>query len=63
MYSGCKVITVPVVMTWDRLVTRHFKGYMKQLEDTDRLMAYMQSVVLKRTCKGMLEDCQRMAGR
>lgn len=63
MYPGCKVITVPVVMTWDGLVTRHFKGYMKQLEVTDRLMAYMQSVVLKRTCEGILKDCQRMAGR
>lgn len=60
MYPGCKVITVPVVMTWDGLVTRHFKGYMKQLEVTDRLMAYVQSVVLKRTCQSILEDCRRI---
>ncbi|XP_040076971.1 uncharacterized protein LOC120848936 [Ixodes scapularis] len=41
MYLGCKVITVPVVMTWDGIVTKHFKGYMKQLKVTDILMAYM----------------------
>lgn len=45
MYPVCKVATVLVVMTWDGPVTRHFKGCMKQFEVTDRLMAYMQSVV------------------
>ncbi|XP_040078325.1 uncharacterized protein LOC120850049 [Ixodes scapularis] len=60
MYPGCKVITVPVVMIWDGLVTRNFKGYMKQLEVTDRLLAYMQSVVLKRTCESILEDRRRI---
>ena len=60
MYPGSQVRTIPVVMTWDGLVTRHFKGYMKQLDVNDRLMAYMQSVVLKRTCESILEDCRRI---
>ncbi|KAM7281780.1 hypothetical protein ISCGN_005698 [Ixodes scapularis] len=50
-------------MTWDGLLTRHFKGYMKQLEVTDRLLAYMQSVVLKQTCESILEDCRRIQRR
>ncbi|XP_040064893.1 uncharacterized protein LOC120838856 [Ixodes scapularis] len=41
MVPGCKVITLPVVMSWDGLVTKHFKSYRKQLEVTDRLMALM----------------------
>ncbi|XP_042148657.1 uncharacterized protein LOC120848510 [Ixodes scapularis] len=56
MYTGCKVIATLVVTTWDGLVTRHFKGYMKQLEVTERLTAHMQSVV----CESIVEDCRRM---
>ena len=50
--------TIPVVMTWDGLVTKHFKSYMKQLQVKDKLVAYMQSVVLKRICESILIDCR-----
>ena len=58
IHRGTKVITIPVVMTWDGLVTRHFKRHMKQLQVKDKLVAYMQSVVLKRTCESILIDCR-----
>ena len=35
IHRGTKVITIPVVMTWDGLVTRHFKRHMKQLQVKD----------------------------
>ena len=40
------------------LVTKHFKRHMKQLQVSNRLQAYIQSVVLKRTCKSILVDCR-----
>ena len=44
-------------MTWDVLVTRYFKHYMKQLEVEQRLLAYIQTVVLKKTCESILATC------
>ena len=55
---GTTVTIIPVVMTWDGLVTRHFKRYMKQLQVKPRLQAYMQTLVLKRTCESILVDCR-----
>ena len=59
MYQGHSVEIIPVVMTWDGLVTHHFKKYMKKLEVKNRLLGYIQSVVLKRTCESILIDCRR----
>ena len=58
IHPGTQVTTIPVVMTWDGLVTRHFKRYMKQLQVTSKLQAYIQSVVLKKTCESILVDCR-----
>ena len=58
MYNAQNVTTVPVVMTWDGLVTKHFKRHMKRLQVEDKLVAYIQSVVLKRTCESILIDCR-----
>ena len=58
LYPGSTVTIIPVVMTWDGLVTRHFKHYMKQLEVKPRLLAYMQSVVLKKTCESIISTCR-----
>ena len=46
-------------MTWDGLVTNHFKRYMKMLEINEKIQAYMQTVVLKRTCESILIDCRQ----
>ena len=58
IHPGTRVTVIPVVMTWDGLVTGHFKRYAKQLQVEDRLVAYMQSVVLKKTCESILVDCR-----
>ena len=58
LYPGTTVTIIPVVMTWDGLVTRYFKHYMKQLEVKPRLLAYMQSVVLKKTCESIISTCR-----
>ena len=56
LYPGTNVTIIPVVMTWDGLVTRHFKRYMQQLQVKKRLQAYMQTMVLKKTCESILAD-------
>ena len=56
LYPGTNVTIIPVVMTWNGLVTRHFKRYMQQLQVKKRLQAYMQTVVLKKTCESILAD-------
>ena len=52
------VTIIPVVMTWDGLVTRYIKHYMKQLGVEQRLLAYMQTLVLKKTCESILATCR-----
>ena len=37
-------------------MTKHFKRHIKQLQVSSRLQAYIQSVVLKRTCESILVD-------
>ena len=59
LFPGTKVTIIPVVMTWDGLVTRHFKRYMNQLQVSKRLQAYMQTVVLKKTCESILTDMRK----
>ena len=52
IHLGTRTKQIPVVMTWDGLVTNHFK----QLGIFSRLQAYIQIVVLKRTCESI--DCR-----
>ena len=59
MYNGAKVTTIPVVITWDGLVTRYFKKYMSKLGVEKRLQAHIQTIVLKRTCESVLIDFRR----
>jgi len=58
IYPGTKVTIIPVVMTWDGLVTKHFARYLQQLQVNNKLLAYMQTVVLKKTCESILIDCR-----
>ncbi|MDE5978285.1 MAG: reverse transcriptase family protein [Turicibacter sp.] len=60
MHRGAKVTIVPVVLTWDGLVTRHFKRYMSQLGVSERIQAYIQGQTLKRTCESILVDARSM---
>ena len=38
-------------MTWDGLVTKYHKKYIKELDITNNIKAYIQSKVLKKTLK------------
>ncbi|XP_029654655.1 uncharacterized protein LOC115228141 [Octopus sinensis] len=50
----CQVKIIPVVLTWDGVVTRCFKNYMDKLYIEKSTMTYIQSVVLKRTLESMI---------
>ena len=52
------VTIVPIVLTWDGLVTKHFKRYMKKFKVNNRLQAYIQTVGLRRTWESILIDCR-----
>ena len=40
---------VPFVITWDGVVTKYNKDYRETLKITDKMLAYIQTVVLKKT--------------
>ncbi|XP_029657533.1 uncharacterized protein LOC115231715 [Octopus sinensis] len=50
----CQVKIIPVVLTWDSVVTRCFKNYMDKLYIEKSTMTYIQAVVLKRTLESMI---------
>ena len=47
LYPGTNVTIIPVVMTWDGLVTRHFKRYMQQLLVGNSKMFHIVAVVIE----------------
>jgi hypothetical protein len=49
MIYKCKTTIIPYVLTWDGIVTSFHKKYQKQLGVDRYIVAYIQSVVLKRT--------------
>ncbi|XP_029654797.1 uncharacterized protein LOC115228332 [Octopus sinensis] len=48
-----KVKVIPVVMTWDGIVSRFFKGHLDVLKLEERVRAYIQTVVLRKTLESM----------
>nr|XP_027199818.1 uncharacterized protein LOC113793939 [Dermatophagoides pteronyssinus] len=53
---GAKVVQIPVVLTWDGLVTRYFKKYMEMLQVDQRTQAYIQYKTIKKTAESILID-------
>ncbi|XP_029655769.1 uncharacterized protein LOC115229584 [Octopus sinensis] len=51
-----KVKIIPVVLTWDGVVSRYFKNYMDKLSIEKATRTYIQSVVLKRTLESMVVE-------
>ncbi|XP_029656130.1 uncharacterized protein LOC115230029 [Octopus sinensis] len=51
-----KVKIIPVVLTWDGVVSRYFKNYMDKLSIEKATRIYIQSVVLKRTLENMVVE-------
>ncbi|KAI5148113.1 hypothetical protein ENBRE01_3047, partial [Enteropsectra breve] len=56
---NARVQIIPIVMTWDGIVTKFFDSYCKKLGIKDRIRAYMQYVVLKRTLESIVIDFRR----
>lgn len=56
MYGRAKVTLVPIVLTWDGLVTKYFKKHMATLNINKKVQGYIQNVVLKRTLESIMID-------
>ncbi|XP_029654831.1 LOW QUALITY PROTEIN: tyrosine--tRNA ligase, cytoplasmic-like [Octopus sinensis] len=54
-----KVNIIPVVLTWDGIVSKYFKKYLDSIRVREHLIAYMQSIVLKRTMESTVLDFRR----
>ncbi len=54
-----KVKIIPIVMTWDGIVTIYHKNYLKELGITKNIQAYMQSKILKKTLESINFDFRR----
>ena len=46
-------------MTWDGLVTKYHKKYIKELDITNNIEAYIQSKVLKKTLESISFEHRR----
>ncbi|TBU03656.1 hypothetical protein CWI36_0887p0020, partial [Hamiltosporidium magnivora] len=49
----CSVEIIPYVITWDGIVTKYHKTYLKRLQIPMNVEAYIQSIVLKKTRASM----------
>jgi hypothetical protein len=57
-----KTKIIPWVMTWDGIVTKLHKQYLKELGINQKLEAYMQSIVIKKTLESISLDYRRKEG-
>ena len=54
-----KLNIIPIVMTWDGIVTIYHKKYLKQLGIKPKIQAYMQFITLKKTLESINFDFRR----
>jgi hypothetical protein len=54
-----KTVIIPYVLTWDGVVTRYHDKYRRNLEISNRIEAYIQSLVLKKTLESISIDFRR----
>ena len=54
-----KTRIIPWVMTWDGIVTKTHKYYLKELEINNNIEAYMQSLVIRKTLESISLDHRR----
>ncbi|TBT98324.1 hypothetical protein CWI36_2438p0010 [Hamiltosporidium magnivora] len=52
----CSVEIIPYVMTWDGIVTKYYKTYVKRLQIPMNVEAYIQFIVLKKTVETISFD-------
>ena len=50
---------IPYVMTWEGLVTKYHKRYMKEIGIETKTEAYIQSIVLKKTLESISFERRR----
>ncbi|TBU11328.1 hypothetical protein CWI38_1263p0010, partial [Hamiltosporidium tvaerminnensis] len=55
----CSVKIIPYVITWDGIVTKYHKTYLKRLQIPINVEAYIQSIVLKKTVETISFDRRR----
>ncbi|TBT99921.1 hypothetical protein CWI39_1847p0010, partial [Hamiltosporidium magnivora] len=55
----CSVEIIPYVMTWDGIVIKYHKTYVKRLQIPINVEAYIQSIVLKKTVETISFDRRR----
>jgi hypothetical protein len=59
MQYKAKSRIIPYVMTWDGVVTKFHRRYLKELSITPKIEAYIQSIVLKKTLESISLDKRR----
>ncbi|KAF9760814.1 hypothetical protein NGRA_3010 [Nosema granulosis] len=56
---GFKTSIIPYVLTWDGVVINYHEIYRRRLEISDRIEAYIQSLVFKKTLESISLDFRR----
>ncbi|KAF7678815.1 hypothetical protein TCON_2548, partial [Astathelohania contejeani] len=54
-----KTKIIPYVMTWDGVVTKYHRNYLKELNITPTIEAHIQSTVLKKTLETISLEYRR----
>ena len=55
----CKAKIIPYVLTWDGIVTKYHKSYVKQIGLPKPVEAYIQYITLKKTLESISYDYRR----
>ncbi|XP_029653964.1 uncharacterized protein LOC115227195 [Octopus sinensis] len=53
---GAKVTIIPIVLTWDGIVSKFYKSYMERLKLDASTRSYIQSLTIKKTLEAMLVE-------
>ncbi|XP_029655505.1 uncharacterized protein LOC115229263 [Octopus sinensis] len=53
---GAKVTIIPIVLTWDGIVSKFYKSYMERLKLDASTRSYIQSLTIKKTLETMLVE-------
>ncbi|KAF7682889.1 hypothetical protein TCON_1897 [Astathelohania contejeani] len=54
-----KTKIIPYVMIWDSVVTKYHRNYLKELNITSTMEAYIQSMILKKTLETISLEYRR----
>ena len=56
---NCKTRIIPYVLTWDGIVTKFHKSYIKEIGLTTKIQSHIQFIVLKKTFESLSYDYRR----